>query len=232
MPLGLSQLVSCPTPVLISLLWHNLGPRGWTERNECDAKIGIWILTSPFLTHDTTRRRTEISSSSGYKSGEETRVFGFCISIATPYLGHSFDYRCFTFRSRPFQVNHIVIYLLSRFSLSNMLAKLAVLLSLGTSTLAGSVSYALTERATPNIKSLLAQPQHAWCSGTQVLFPGQPNYANLTTQRWSTYESPSYIASVKPACVQDVITIVSTAPFPLPSTALCMCFASVLIFPY
>ena len=106
-----------------------------------------------------------------------------------------------------------------------MLAKLAVLLSLGASTLAGSVSYALTERATPNIKSLLAQPQHAWCSGTQVLFPGQANYANLTTQRWSTYEAPTYIASVKPACVQDVITIVSTASCPLPSTALRMCFA-------
>ncbi|KAF6225126.1 hypothetical protein HO133_010322 [Letharia lupina] len=92
-----------------------------------------------------------------------------------------------------------------------MLANLAVLLSLGTSALAGSVSYALAERATPDLKSLLSQPQHAWCSGTQVFFPGQANYANLTTQRWSTYEEPTYFASVKPACVQDVITVVKIA---------------------
>ena len=91
-----------------------------------------------------------------------------------------------------------------------MLAPLALLLSFSTSALGGSVSYALMERATPDLKSLLSQPQHAWCSGTQVFFPGQANYANLTTQRWSTYEAPSYLASVKPACVQDVITIVST----------------------
>lgn len=91
-----------------------------------------------------------------------------------------------------------------------MLASIAVLLGLGASALAGSVSYALMERATPDLKSLLSQPQNAWCSGTQVLFAGQANYANLTTQRWSTYEEPTYFASVKPACVQDVITVVST----------------------
>ena len=90
-----------------------------------------------------------------------------------------------------------------------MLANLAMLLGFGASVLAGSISHTLMERATPDLKSLLSQPQHAWCSGTQVFFPGQANYANLTTQRWSIYEEPTYIASVKPACVQDVITVVS-----------------------
>ena len=97
-----------------------------------------------------------------------------------------------------------------------MLANLTVLLSFGASVLAGSISHALMERATPDLKSLLSQPQHAWCSGTQVFFPGQANYANLTTQRWSTYEEPTYIASVKPACVQDVITVVSIPTCPTP----------------
>ena len=101
-----------------------------------------------------------------------------------------------------------------------MLANLAVLLNLGASVLAGSISHALIERVTPDLKPLLSQPQHAWCSGTQVFFPGQANYANLTTQRWSVYEEPTYAASVKPACVQDVITVVS---IPMSHTAWCLC---------
>ena len=91
-----------------------------------------------------------------------------------------------------------------------MLGKQVALLCLSASAAwAGSISSGLSQRSPPNLKSLLVTPTLKWCSGTQVFFPGQPNYANLTTQRWSSYEEPSYLASVKPACAQDVITIVS-----------------------
>ena len=66
----------------------------------------------------------------------------------------------------------------------------------------------ISRRELPNLKSLLSDPKQKWCSNTQVFFPGQPNYTNLTTQRWSSYEEPSYLASVKPGCEQDVVTIV------------------------
>ena len=81
--------------------------------------------------------------------------------------------------------------------------------------LVGCVSEGLAQRSPPDLKSLLTNTKHKWCSNTQVFFPGQPNYANLTTQRWSSYEAPSYLASVKPACVRDVETIVSTLKYVL-----------------
>ena len=68
----------------------------------------------------------------------------------------------------------------------------------------------LVERVAPDIKSLLAQSQNSWCSGTQVFFPGMANYANLTTQRWTSFEAPSYVASVKPSCANDVAKVVSS----------------------
>ena len=92
-----------------------------------------------------------------------------------------------------------------------MLARFIGLLSLGVSAvLAGSVSTGLVERNTPDVKSLLAQPQNKWCKGTQVFFPGMANYANLTTQRWTSFEAPSYVASIKPSCADDVAKVVSS----------------------
>ena len=73
----------------------------------------------------------------------------------------------------------------------------------------GGASTALIERAGPNLKTLLSEPGRKWCRGTQVFFPGQKNYASLTTQRWSNYEAPSYLAAIKPACVADVQKVVS-----------------------
>ena len=78
----------------------------------------------------------------------------------------------------------------------------------------------ISRRSPPNLKSMLSNPKQKWCSNTQVFFPGQPNYANLTTQRWSSYEEPSYLASVKPGCEQDVVTIVSRARHTLNSELL------------
>ncbi|KAL9595232.1 MAG: hypothetical protein Q9219_006566 [cf. Caloplaca sp. 3 TL-2023] len=69
-------------------------------------------------------------------------------------------------------------------------------------------STALLERAGPDLKILLSEPSRKWCPGTQVFFPGQANYESLTTQRWTSYEAPSYLASIKPACVGDVQKVV------------------------
>ena len=92
-----------------------------------------------------------------------------------------------------------------------MLAQFTLLLSLVVSGAwaAGSTTTSLVERSSPDLKALLSRPEKKWCSGTQVFYPGQANYEDLTIQRWTTYEAPSYLASVKPACVQDVQTIVS-----------------------
>ena len=91
-----------------------------------------------------------------------------------------------------------------------MLGKVACLLALSLpAVLAGSASSALIQRSPADLRALLSQPQHKWCKGTQVFFPGQPNYANLTTQRWTSYEAPSYVASIKPACVEDIEKVVS-----------------------
>ncbi|KAL9594846.1 MAG: hypothetical protein Q9179_005215 [Wetmoreana sp. 5 TL-2023] len=90
-----------------------------------------------------------------------------------------------------------------------MLSEIAWLLALSlSSVLAGGASTALIERAGPDLKALLLQPGRRWCAGTQVFFPGQPNYATLTTQRWTSYEAPSYLASIKPSCVEDVKKVV------------------------
>ena len=72
----------------------------------------------------------------------------------------------------------------------------------------------LVERTPPDIESLLAQPQNKWCAGTQVFFPSMANYANLTTQRWTSFEAPSYVASIKPSCADDVARIVSSLLLP------------------
>jgi hypothetical protein len=44
--------------------------------------------------------------------------------------------------------------------------------------------------------------------GTQIYLPSQPNYANETTQRWTEYEEPTYVAAIKPANANDVRAIV------------------------
>ncbi|KAL8940821.1 MAG: hypothetical protein Q9216_002610 [Gyalolechia sp. 2 TL-2023] len=90
-----------------------------------------------------------------------------------------------------------------------MLGKIASLLAVSLPlVLAGGASTALIGRAGPNLRTLLSEPGRKWCSGTQVFFPGQANYTALTTQRWTTYEAPSYLASIKPSCVEDVQRIV------------------------
>ncbi|KAL9005330.1 MAG: hypothetical protein Q9188_001894 [Gyalolechia gomerana] len=90
-----------------------------------------------------------------------------------------------------------------------MLGKITCLLALSLPmVLGGGASTALIGRAGSNLKALLSEPGRKWCSGTQVFFPGQANYTALTTQRWTSYEAPSYLASIKPSCVEDVQKIV------------------------
>jgi len=45
--------------------------------------------------------------------------------------------------------------------------------------------------------------------GAEIYFPSDPSYVNETTQRWTVYEEPSYIAAIKPAIADDVKAIVS-----------------------
>lgn len=113
-----------------------------------------------------------------------------------------------------------------------MLARVVALLSFGASAiLAGSASIDLVERSTPDLKSLLAQAQNKWCDGTQVFFPAMANYANLTTQRWTSFEAPSYVASIKPSCADDVAKVVSSPPAcALVTSSLNTSFSSCAVF--
>lgn len=75
--------------------------------------------------------------------------------------------------------------------------------------LSRSVPERMYARSSGDLKTVLSQPQNNWCSGTQVFYPEESDYANLTTQRWTTYDAPAYVASIKPSCVDDIATTVS-----------------------
>lgn len=46
--------------------------------------------------------------------------------------------------------------------------------------------------------------------GTQVFLPSDSDYTDETIQRWTIYDEPTYIASVKPALESDVQKVVSS----------------------
>ena len=46
-------------------------------------------------------------------------------------------------------------------------------------------------------------------TGAQILYPTAPNYNQEVTQRWSLYDPPTFVATIKPTTNQDVQNIVS-----------------------
>lgn len=68
-------------------------------------------------------------------------------------------------------------------------------------------SFALNHSST-ELKSLLLQSRYQWSPKTRIYFPDDPNWANETTQRWNIYNAPSYVASIKPGCEEDVQRVV------------------------
>ncbi|KAI9789483.1 MAG: hypothetical protein M1816_006025 [Peltula sp. TS41687] len=59
-----------------------------------------------------------------------------------------------------------------------------------------------------DLRSLLQHPSRRWSPQTQIFYPSDPNYANETTQRWTIYSAPSYLASIKPGTEEDVQQVV------------------------
>ncbi|PYH88739.1 FAD-binding domain-containing protein [Aspergillus ellipticus CBS 707.79] len=62
--------------------------------------------------------------------------------------------------------------------------------------------------ATPNISAIFGP---SLSSGAQIFLPSQANYTEDVTQRWTTYDAPTYIGAIKPATVDDIQTIVTLA---------------------
>ena len=63
--------------------------------------------------------------------------------------------------------------------------------------------------ASPTVPSLIARLKSSGLSmGTQIFFPSDPNYDEETTQRFTSYNAPTYVASIKPALPSDVSKIV------------------------
>ena len=65
---------------------------------------------------------------------------------------------------------------------------------------------AIRVMCTQNITSIFA----GYLSpGAEIFLPSQTNFTEDVTQRWTTYEAPSYAGAIKPATVGDVQEIVS-----------------------
>ncbi|KAI1746384.1 hypothetical protein F4680DRAFT_401248 [Xylaria scruposa] len=60
----------------------------------------------------------------------------------------------------------------------------------------------------PNIKELFGP---SLSPDAAIYLASEPNYTAHVTQRWSTHDAPSYIATIQPASVEDVRNIVKIA---------------------
>ncbi|ROV92439.1 hypothetical protein VPNG_09576 [Cytospora leucostoma] len=69
-----------------------------------------------------------------------------------------------------------------------------------------SNAFSIQERS--NITQTLRSSLSA---GTEIFLPSDPDYANETTQRWTVYEEPTYVAAIVPAIASDVQEIVKIA---------------------
>ena len=58
-----------------------------------------------------------------------------------------------------------------------------------------------------DLKSLLSQRSNNWAKSTVVSFPDSSTFENAT-ERWSTYDAPTYHAAVSPKTEEDVAKIV------------------------
>lgn len=63
----------------------------------------------------------------------------------------------------------------------------------------------LSSAATHNITSIFSS---SLSPGAQIFLPSDTNYTEDVTQRWTTYDAPTYIGAIKPATVKDIQNIV------------------------
>lgn len=49
-------------------------------------------------------------------------------------------------------------------------------------------------------------------ASAEIFFPSDPDFANETTQRWTVYDEPTYVAAIVPASSSDVQNIVRAFP--------------------
>ncbi|GLA17566.1 hypothetical protein AnigIFM62618_004708 [Aspergillus niger] len=66
----------------------------------------------------------------------------------------------------------------------------------------------LSSAATHNITSIFSS---SLSPGAQIFLPSDTNYTEDVTQRWTTYDAPTYIGAIKPATVKDIQNIVTLA---------------------
>ncbi|KAL9130224.1 MAG: hypothetical protein Q9175_007076 [Cornicularia normoerica] len=55
-----------------------------------------------------------------------------------------------------------------------------------------------------NLRTLLSKEANSWAKGTILSFPNSPTFSNAT-ERWSTFDAPTYFAAVSPANEADVV---------------------------
>lgn len=68
---------------------------------------------------------------------------------------------------------------------------------------------ALASAANNDLVFLFQQASHQWSPDTHIYYPGEMDYKEETTQRWSTYQAPTYQVSIKPGTEDDVQKVVS-----------------------
>lgn len=69
--------------------------------------------------------------------------------------------------------------------------------------LCGLAAVDAAPRQPVDLRSLLRQNGTRWSNGTTISFPGSQVFVNAT-ERWSTYEPPTYFAAISPATEGDV----------------------------
>ena len=63
-----------------------------------------------------------------------------------------------------------------------------------------------------DIRTLLSQKANGWDNRTIISFPQSSTFIN-STERWSTYDPPTYLAAVSPATEADVAKVVRDSKF-------------------
>ena len=89
-----------------------------------------------------------------------------------------------------------------------MVASLIILVLALTAYLPISTAYSVQKR-----HDITQEFRGSLSPGAEIYFPSDPSYVNETTQRWTVYEEPSYVAAIKPAIADDVRAIVSPYEF-------------------
>lgn len=64
---------------------------------------------------------------------------------------------------------------------------------------------ALIPRA--NIQSILTNPIRAWSNVTTLSFPDSSEFVDVT-ERWTTFNPPTYAAAISPGTEEDLMKIV------------------------